>query len=126
VLVLDRELRVVEMNRASVGLFGAREALVGSPVSQVLPSWRLPEIPACGTPPETELTWKSPQDASRPVRYFRVRSVPLTAADGQPEGWTLLLSDVTDTKALEARRSSSSPSSVTAPWPSSPSAACSG
>jgi PAS domain-containing protein len=67
VLVLDRELRVVEMNRASVGLFGAREALVGSPVSQVLPSWRLPEIPACGTPPETELTWKSPQDASRPV-----------------------------------------------------------
>lgn len=102
VLVLDRELRVVEMNRAAEGFFGPRETLSGVPVARLLPQWQPPEVPASGVPPETDLTWQHPEDASRPVRHFRVRGVPLTAADGQPGGWTLLLVDVTDAKVLEA------------------------
>ncbi|MCE9666492.1 response regulator [Myxococcus stipitatus] len=102
VLVLDAAHVIREVNRAAERIFGPRAALVGLPVTQVLPGWRPPEVRGGAEPPhETELAGQRPGGGGS-AYYLRVLSLAQLDEAGQPLGWVLQLHDMRGSLEVEA------------------------
>jgi PAS domain-containing protein len=86
VVVIDDAEAVVDCNPAAAETFGrSREALLGTEVAGMLGDAAVP------APGESTVI-----DGPEGRRYFRVEASPLTDADGDPMGRTLVFHDVTE------------------------------
>jgi PAS domain S-box-containing protein/diguanylate cyclase (GGDEF)-like protein len=108
VTVVDRDLRVVRVNRA-FGVFGEQTQadLVGREINDVLPQLAAEIIPATlavletGTPAAPqELVVPDPDDPTK-KRYFRTFRCPVVAKDGSIAGVASSVIEITDLKNVQ-------------------------
>jgi PAS domain S-box-containing protein len=101
-LVLDLQGRIVDANVAAQKTLGEpAPRLRGRPAHEVLPEGSLPGTTATGekTPAKSELTLgEGPQQ-----RHYTLEATPLKDGRGRGLGHMLLLQDVTEQKAAQAR-----------------------
>jgi PAS domain S-box-containing protein len=92
-LIVDRSLRIADLNRAAEAIIGRdRAAAAGEPVQRVLPDW----------PPDIhgEVRQDLTLAALDGHRVYDVRITPLQSP-GEPTGYIVLLRDVTDRRRAE-------------------------
>jgi signal transduction histidine kinase len=93
-LIVDRELRVADLNRAAEGIIGRdRATAAGERVDRVLPNW-----------PHT-IERDARKDVTLPAadgdRIYDMRITPIQAGDERLTGYVVLLRDVTEHRRLE-------------------------
>ncbi|WP_424002894.1 histidine kinase N-terminal 7TM domain-containing protein [Haloarcula salina] len=99
VVIVDEQLRVVDVNGAAMALFERdQDALLGRPLTEELP--RLAEtVPDPGQRAQTEMSLE--RDGA--LRYYDVRATPLYRAYGVVSGHLISLRDITDRRQREQR-----------------------
>ena len=97
VIVIDAQLRLVDINPAARLLLGhPAAALVGQPVGAILGDWASLLEPGRPSAPAIEV-----EIGSTPRRYYDMRTSPIYDRQHRPTGQLVVLRDVTERKRLE-------------------------
>ena len=100
IIALDANLRVTAMNSAARRFLNLVTAPVGEHTLHAFAQWpQLHEVTVALAADQGALA-----TAELPDRYFEVRLVPVDGADGQRDGYILLLHDITARKQAEQAR----------------------
>lgn len=95
VIILDHQLRVVDLNRAAQRLFHLEDtAWVGESAAVLLPFWHAGLIPSPSNALDVDLCLR-PAETDAPT-YYQVRVIALTNARGRGLGYVITLSDQTE------------------------------
>ncbi|MDT8898349.1 diguanylate cyclase [Thermanaerothrix sp. 4228-RoL] len=95
VIILDHQLRVVDLNHAAQRLFQLeRVAWVGESVAVLFPFWHAGLIPSTSDPLDVDLCLRSAE--TDVATYYQVRVIMLTNAHGRGLGYVITLSDQTE------------------------------